>query len=310
MSPAAPCEADRSVQWRMDPPPVQEPAAGGTRAARRARRRLWLLAVLVAAGSAGAGWLSHAWWRGTAAGAAAGVTPAAAKSASSTGSHTGHGPATTATCSLDTGDSLLLSALAQKNVGLTTVKIELRDFDRTVSVPAMVVEQSGRSQIAVSAPMGGIVAHIYPIRGEAVEPGAPLFDLRLTDEQLVATQTSFLQTREQLDVITKEVVRLEQVTSRGAVAGKQLLDRQYGCDRSLARVAPHGQASPGPARALAGRGVDPHSGGLCRRIDRGLLGRAACGRVLGLGADSQFNFYCRSKRPCHYLKHSPTRTSC
>jgi len=123
--------------------------------------------------------------------------------------------------------SLQLSEQGQKNIGLRLVTVEPRDFDRTIRVPAMVVERPGRTEIKVSALMTGIVTRVYPIRGEAVTPGEPLFRLRLTHEDLVQAQSEFLQTVEGLDVIKKEVSRIEKVTSSGAVAGKRLLERQY-----------------------------------------------------------------------------------
>jgi cobalt-zinc-cadmium efflux system membrane fusion protein len=127
----------------------------------------------------------------------------------------------------DEAASLQLSEQAQKNVGLQLVTIEPRDFDRTITVPAMVIERPGHTRIKVSAPMTGIVTRIYPIRGEAVQPTQPLFDLRLTHEDLVDVQSRFLQTVEQLDVIEREVARLKEVTSSGAVAAKRLLEGQY-----------------------------------------------------------------------------------
>ena len=77
-------------------------------------------------------------------------------------------------------DSLELSEQARKNIGLELMTVELRDFERTISVPGMIVEQPGRTSLEVSAPLTGIVTKIYPIQGQAVEPGQPLFDLRLT----------------------------------------------------------------------------------------------------------------------------------
>ncbi|MBN2295579.1 MAG: efflux RND transporter periplasmic adaptor subunit [Pirellulales bacterium] len=127
----------------------------------------------------------------------------------------------------DNANSLELSEQAQKNIGLELVTIKLRDFDRTINMPAMVTQRPGQTEIKVSAPMTGIVERIYPIRGEAVTPGQPLFDLRLTHKDLVDTQIAFLKVIEQLDVINREVERLEKVTSSGAIAGKRLLERQY-----------------------------------------------------------------------------------
>lgn len=129
----------------------------------------------------------------------------------------GHNPA----------EMLELSEKGRKNVGLSLVTAELRDFHKTISVPAMVVERPARTKITVSAPMTGVITRIYPIRGEAVDPGQALFDLRLTHEDLVQKQTDLLRELEQLDVIKREVARLEQVTSSGAIAGKRLLEQQY-----------------------------------------------------------------------------------
>ena len=123
--------------------------------------------------------------------------------------------------------SLQLSEQARKNVGLELVSVEQRDFDRTINVPAMVIERPGQTQLKVAAQMTGIVTRIYPIRGEAVSPGEQLFELRLTHEDLVATQSAFLQTLEQLDVINLEVARLEKGTSTGFIAEKRLLEQQY-----------------------------------------------------------------------------------
>jgi multidrug efflux pump subunit AcrA (membrane-fusion protein) len=75
--------------------------------------------------------------------------------------------------------------------------------------------------------MTGIVTRIYPIPGEAIPPGAPLFDLRLTHEDLVEKQAFLLRDMEQRDVIQREVDRLEAVTRSGAVAGKTLLEKTY-----------------------------------------------------------------------------------
>jgi multidrug efflux pump subunit AcrA (membrane-fusion protein) len=123
--------------------------------------------------------------------------------------------------------SLELSEQGRRNIGLELATVELRDFERTVTVPASIVERPGRSEIAVSATMTGIVTHIYPMRGAAVSPGDPLFDIRMTHEDLVEKQSELLRDLEQLDVLKREVARLEEVSRSGAVAGKALLERLY-----------------------------------------------------------------------------------
>ena len=139
----------------------------------------------------------------------------------------GHDPGAHEYPARDDATSLELSEQGQKNIGLTLVTVNPRDFDRTVGVPAMVVERPGRSQIVVAAPMTGIVTRIYPIRGAAVQPGEPLFDLRLTHEDLVEKQSVLLRALEELNVVKREVARLEKVTAGGFVAGKRLLERAY-----------------------------------------------------------------------------------
>jgi len=127
----------------------------------------------------------------------------------------------------DQATTIELSPQAQRNVGLSLITVEPRDFQRTVSVPATIVQRPGRSQITVSAPLTGIVTRIYPIPGQAVRPGEPLFELRLTHEDLVEKQTAFLRDLEQLDVAKQELARLEDVTRSGALPGKMLLEQGY-----------------------------------------------------------------------------------
>lgn len=127
----------------------------------------------------------------------------------------------------DEAGALKLSEQARGNIGLQLTKVELRNFSRTTAVPGIVVERPGWSVMEVTAPMTGIVTRIYPIQGEAVEPGQPLFDVRLTHEDLLQAQTEFLRTIEELDVIGREVARLEKVSADGAIAGKTVLERKY-----------------------------------------------------------------------------------
>jgi membrane fusion protein, heavy metal efflux system len=142
----------------------------------------------------------------------------------------------------DEANALHLSEEARKNVGMRLVSVEPRDFDRTIGVPAMVIERPGRTRIKVSAPMTGVVTRIYPIRGEAVAPGQRLFELRLTHEDLVAAQSEYLRTVEELDVMRREVARIEKVTASGAIAGKTLLARQYELQKTSALLHSQQQA--------------------------------------------------------------------
>ncbi len=135
-----------------------------------------------------------------------------------------------------------LSPAAQKNIGLRVAMVKLGPFERTVSVPGVVVERPGWSIVEVTAPMAGVVTHVYPIQGEAVRPGQPLFEVRLTHEDLLQAQTEFLRTVEELSVIGREVERLEKATNDGLIAGKTLLERKYEQQKQEASLRAQRQA--------------------------------------------------------------------
>jgi membrane fusion protein, heavy metal efflux system len=142
----------------------------------------------------------------------------------------------------DEAAAIKLSQAAQKNIGLQLARIELRPFERTITVPGMVVERPGWSVLEVTAPMTGVVTRIYPIQGEAVQPGQPLFEVRLTHEDLLQAQTEFLRTVEELDVIGREVARLEKASADGVIAGKTLLERKYEQQKQQAALRAQRQA--------------------------------------------------------------------
>ncbi len=124
-------------------------------------------------------------------------------------------------------DSLELSKQAQANIRLKVGKVELSTFERTITIPGMLRERPGRSTVEITAPLTGLVSQIYPIEGEAVRPGQKLFELRLTHEELVQAQGDFLRVAEELDVIEREIKRLEKIAVDGGIPGRQVLERQY-----------------------------------------------------------------------------------
>lgn len=189
------------------------------------RWKMWglVLGGLVVAGAAWqtqARWLPavQAVWNKTAA-----VPPAKADAqdehdhAGHDHSHAGH----------DELSSIELTEQGRKSIGLKSAKITLGTFVRTVTVPGMVVERPGRTKIRIVAPLTGIVTKIYAMQGEAIRPGQPLFDVRLTHEDMVQAQVEFLKTVEELAVVEKEIARLAPVAESGALPQKTLLERKY-----------------------------------------------------------------------------------
>jgi cobalt-zinc-cadmium efflux system membrane fusion protein len=100
----------------------------------------------------------------------------------------------------------------------------------------MMIEQPGCAHITVATPMTGIVTEVATTMGQAVEPGDPLFEMRLTHEDLVRTQVEFVRTLGELDVELKELERLRDISESGAIAGRSFLERQYARDKLQALI--------------------------------------------------------------------------
>ncbi len=135
--------------------------------------------------------------------------------------------------------SLTVTKQSLSNLGLTQEylkPIELSTYSRFITVPALVVPRPGRSQVVVASPLNGIVTHVHAVSGEAVLPGQLLFEIRLTYEDLVETQTLYLKTISELEVENREIVRLEEATQSGAISGKSLLERRYAKEKLEAHL--------------------------------------------------------------------------
>ncbi len=141
----------------------------------------------------------------------------------------------------DEANSIVLSPQARRNIGLKTGEVTLRDFHRSITLPAMVVERPGRTRYTIAAPITGVVTGVHAVRGEAVDSDKLLFTLRLTHEDLVQAQTEYLRTLGQLEVEEKELARLQKVAS-GAVAGRVVLERQYERDKLQAQLTAQHEA--------------------------------------------------------------------
>jgi len=174
--------------------------------------RGWLIAIVAVGGIAAAAWATSSRW-----------LPNASPSGSTEAGHdehSGHDHADTAVTSIQ------LSANALKNIGFQPVKIALGSFERKITVPAMIVEQAGRNQIHVTSPLTGVVSDVLIVPGEAVEPHFAMFHIRLTHEDVVTAQRDLLLNIESLDVVNRELARL-QALGEGVIAGKRILEQQY-----------------------------------------------------------------------------------
>ena len=136
-------------------------------------------------------------------------------------------------------NSIEVSPQALRNLGLTADylrPVQKSNFRKSIRIPAVVVEQPGRTRVQVSTPMTAIVTEVHVVSGQAIEPGQLMFSLRLTHEDLVSSQTEFLKTLGELDVERMELERLSKITS-GAIPGNVVLQRQYEVQKLEARLS-------------------------------------------------------------------------
>ena len=106
---------------------------------------------------------------------------------------------------------IVFSPTAAKNIGLDDTAIttvEVIDFYKSLSFPAEVVERPGFSTITVPSLVSGVVTRIYHETGVAVEPGEPLFDILLNQQELVKAQTEFLSLLKRRQINAAEMARL------------------------------------------------------------------------------------------------------
>jgi len=109
---------------------------------------------------------------------------------------------------------IALSPTAARNIGIndsTITTVEVVDFYRSLTFPAVIVERPGFSTITVPSPVSGVVSRIYHETGVAVEPGEPLFDILLNQQELVRAQMEFLALLRQQEINTAERQRLASV---------------------------------------------------------------------------------------------------
>jgi len=123
-------------------------------------------------------------------------------------------------------DSIAVSTTGLQNIGFQPATVGLQPFERTETIPAIVIERPGKTQIHVTAPFTGILTEIFVDEGQAVEPGAKMFEIRMSHEELVTAQQDYLKTVESLDVVDREIARLQSL-GEGVIAGKRIIEQQY-----------------------------------------------------------------------------------
>lgn len=120
-----------------------------------------------------------------------------------------------------------MSKQAYKSLRMEIDYVQHSTHWKTLNLPGQVIEIPGFSNVALAAPVDGIVSKIYANQGQAVAPGDLLFELQITDDALMSAQLTLLEAITQGDIVAKELERLKPLVAGGAVAGRRSLELQY-----------------------------------------------------------------------------------
>ncbi|WP_237226186.1 efflux RND transporter periplasmic adaptor subunit [Rubinisphaera sp. JC750] len=134
-------------------------------------------------------------------------------------------------------DHVALTEQAFENLGLRLGSPTTGDYWKSVLVPGKVVEIPGRSDLAVSTPVAGVIESVHVIPGQNIPMESPLFTIRLTDEALLAAQARYLETLTQQEVAQQEISRLSPLIQSGGVSGTKSRELEYEVKQLVARQA-------------------------------------------------------------------------
>lgn len=111
-------------------------------------------------------------------------------------------------------------------LGLEIGKFQRRDYFQNIRVPAEIVERIPEGRRHITSTFQGRIKQVYVTKGQAVAPGDKLFELRVMDNELSASQVELLDTLSKLEANEKQLARLKPLVESGVVAGKRILEFQ------------------------------------------------------------------------------------
>jgi membrane fusion protein, heavy metal efflux system len=177
--------------------------------------------VLCAAIAAVGWWVGHEW--------AQGQESAAAKTAP-----TGK---TLAATSLP----VRLSPQARANLNLNTKPLKPKAYWRTIEFPGVIVDRPGLTDRGVVAPVTGVVAKVHAFPGDAVDPLAPLFTLRLQSDSLYNSQLELFKAAKDMELARNKLQRLAPIARDGVVAGARVIEIEDQIERYAATIQAYRQ---------------------------------------------------------------------
>ncbi len=135
------------------------------------------------------------------------------------------------------GEILDLTRQAAENLQLKLGRVQQGDYWKSILLPAQVVEIPGQSDLAVSAPVTGVVSRVDVLPGQSLKVNQTLFEIQLTDEALTDAQSKLLTALTAQEVAKQELDRLRPLIQTGAVSGIKSRELEYELKQLVAQQA-------------------------------------------------------------------------
>ncbi len=132
-----------------------------------------------------------------------------------------------------------LTEQAQRNLRLVVKEAQLTTYWRKMYLPGSVIDRPGRSDRGISAPLAGVITHVFAVPGKTVRPRDELFRLRLVSDSFQASQMELYKSTQELEIVRKERKRLGDVGI--GISNFKLIELDYQQDRLKAVIHVHRQ---------------------------------------------------------------------
>ncbi len=119
-------------------------------------------------------------------------------------------------------DKIVVSEQAQLNLGLAAKPLKPQTYWKVIQVPGMVVDRPGQSDRGVVATATGVISNVFHFPGDTVQPGDPLFTLKLLSESLHLTQSELFKATQDITLAQAQRKRLALVP--GAVPEARVIE--------------------------------------------------------------------------------------
>jgi len=129
-----------------------------------------------------------------------------------------------------------LSKQARANLKLVAKPLKPTTYWRTVEFPGVIVDRPGITDRGVVAPVTGVVSKVHAFPGDAIEPDAPLFTLRLTSDSLYNSQLELFKATKDTEIARSQLERLSDAAESGALPEARLIEIENQIERLSATV--------------------------------------------------------------------------